>query len=249
MTPPSLPVVLATRGASEVVTAFIASVLVSVSAGIFGYYAFRNLRLNRLESQRAFWRYLTASGLTGVAYGAFAIATLTTESLWSLAARDAALLFFAVFLTFAMREIYYSSRLAPPAEERSMSMETVRRLEVGFMIVVAVEWLAVFVLGRSELITGVKALGGIAFAGYGLVLGDRLESLARGTSLDTLRRHLIPVLVCIGCLGVLDVLIVLGYAEVIAVSTKNIFVVMIAAFTITATIRLQQNVEGLTPSR
>lgn len=240
---------LATASSSEVVTAFIAYVLVSVSAGFFGFYALRNLQLNRLESQGPFWRYLTFAGIVGLGYGVFGIAELLTRSVWALAFRDAAMLFFAVFLAFAMREIYYNSALAPPPEERTVPLGTVRRLEVGFMAVIGVEWLAVFVIGQGELITTVKALGGLAFAAYGLTFGERLEAVARGTSLDTLRRHLVPVLICVGCIGLMDLVVLQGIAAVVAASTKNVFLVMIAAFTITATIRLQQNVEGLAPVR
>ena len=247
MTP--LPhVVLAGAASSAAVTAFIGYVLVSGSAGIFGYYALRNLQLNRLESQGPFWRYLTLAGATGVAFGGFGVVELLAGQLWALAFRDAALLFFVVFAAFAMREIYYNSALAPPPDERSFSLRAIRRLEVGFMVVIGVEWLAVFVLGSGDLIIVVKALGGVAFALYGLAFGERLEAVARGTSLDTLRRHLIPVLICAGFVGLLDVAVLLGIGAVVATATKNVFLVMIAAFTVTATIRLQQNVEGLAPA-
>jgi hypothetical protein len=245
MTPPT-HAALAVADTSAAITAFIGYFLVSGSAGIFGYYALRNLRLNRLESQAAFWRYLTLAGVTGVGYGGFGVAELFAGNLWVLAFRDAALLFFVVFVAFAMREIYYNSALAPPADERTFSLRAVRRLEVGFMVVIGIEWLAVLVVGSGQLITVVKALGGIAFALYGLAFGERLETVARGTSLDTLRRHLIPVLICAGFVGLMDVLVLVGVGAVVATATKNVFLVMIAAFTVTATIRLQQNVEGLT---
>lgn len=244
MVPPTVP--LAATGSSAAVTAFIAYVLVAVSAVIFGRYALRNLQLNRLESQGPFWRYLSLAGLMGVVYSAFAVVELLSGQLWALAFRDATLLFFVVFQAFAMREIYYNSALAPPDDERSFSLRAIRRLEGGFMVVIGIEWLTVFVVGSGELITGVKALGAIAFALYGLTFGQRLEAVARGTSLDTLRRHLIPVLVCVGCIGLLDVVVLLDVGVVVATATKNVFLVMIAAFTVTASIRLQQNVEGLT---
>ena len=240
------PIALAVAGSSAAITAFIAYVLVSVSAVIFGRSAILNLQLNRLESQGPFWRYLSLAGLTGLLYGGFGIAELLSGALWALAFRDATMLLFVVFQAFAMREIYYNSALAPAAEERSFSLRAIRRLEVGFMVVIGIEWLAVFVIGSGELITAVKALGAVAFALYGLAFGQRLETVARGTSLDTLRRHLIPVLICVGCIGLLDAVALLGVSDVVATATKNVFLVMIAAFIVTASIRLQQNVEGLT---
>lgn len=241
----SLPVAaLATNDATTAITAFIAYVLVTTATGFFGYYVLRNRTLNRLESLSAFWRYLWMVGVTGVLHGGFGLAELLTGALWAQAFRDAAGLFFVVFLAFAMREIYHNSSLAP-SDDRSISLGTARRLEVGFMVVVGVEWLTVFVLGRGELITAVTALGGLAFALYGMVYGERLESVARGTSLDTLRRHLVPVLLCAGFIGVTDAVVLLDVVPVVAASTKNVFLVLISAFTFTATIRLQQNVEGL----
>ena len=245
MTSPSI-VALAVAGSSAAVTAFIAYVLVCASAIIFGRYSIRNFQLNRLETQAPFWRYLSFAGLTGLLYGGFGIMELLSGALWALAFRDATMLFFVVFQAFAMREIYYNSALAPPIEERSFSLRAIRRIEVGFMVVIGIEWLAVFVIGSGELITAVKAIGAVAFALYGLAFGQRLETVARGTSLDTLRRHLIPVLICVGCIGLLDVVVLLGVGDVVATPTKNVFLVMIAAFIVTASIRLQQNVEGLT---
>ncbi|MFC7078943.1 hypothetical protein [Halorussus caseinilyticus] len=60
------------------------------------------------------------------------------------------------------------------------------------------EWVAVLLIDQSVVAQLVKGLGSVAFAAYGLVFADKLESLARGTSLDTLRRHLLPVLVSLG---------------------------------------------------
>ncbi|WP_049972208.1 hypothetical protein [Haladaptatus cibarius] len=74
------------------------------------------------------------------------------------------------------------------------------------------------------------------------------ESVVRKSSVDTLRRHLLPVLVCSGLLGLaLDVL--LGVELLVIRSIENVFLVMIGAFLLTATIRLQQNVSGLSGTR
>jgi hypothetical protein len=85
----------------------------------------------------------------------------------------------------------------------------------------------------------------VAFAAYGATFAEKLESMTRGTSLDTLRRHLLPVLVCLGALGLADFGVVVGVSPVVVQAAKSVFVVLIAGFLVTATIRLQQNVEGL----
>ncbi|EFW91589.1 hypothetical protein ZOD2009_13536 [Haladaptatus paucihalophilus DX253] len=231
--------------ASGSVVRFIGSGLLSVSAAIFGFYAFRNLRLNRLESQRPFWRYLVSIGVAGVLYGALGMVGVLSPGRWLLALGHAALLFCTVFLAFAMRELYYNSTLAPPSDERRIPLSQLRRIEVGFVGIILLELVVVLLLGHGSVVSLVKGLGSLSFAVYGLVFAERLESLARGTSIDTLRRHLLPVLVCSGLLGLADLGVVVGVESLLVSSVESVFVVMIGAFLLTATIRLQQNVRGL----
>ena len=156
-----------------------------------------------------------------------------------------ALLFCIVFLAFSMREVYYDSALAPAPEQQRFSLATLRRIEAGFVVVVLVEWVAVLLIDQSAVAQFVKGLRSVAFAAYGAVFAEKLEAMARGTALDTLRRHLLPVLVSLGVLGVADLGVVAGLDPVVVQAVENVFVVLVAGFLITATIRLQQNVEGL----
>ncbi|MFH5843333.1 hypothetical protein [Haladaptatus sp. CMAA 1909] len=231
--------------ASGGVVRFVGSGLLAVSAGIFGFYAFRNLQLNRMESQRPFWFYLVAIGVAGALYGVLGMAGVLSTGRWLLALAHAAFLFCTVFLAFAMRELYYNSTLAPPVDERRIPLSRLRRIELGFVCAILFELLVVLVLGHGSVVSFVKGLGSISFAVYGIVFADRLESLAQGTSIDTLRRHLLPVLVCSGLLGLADLGVVVGVESVLVGSVESVFVVMIGAFMLTATIRLQQNVRGL----
>ncbi|SIR81995.1 hypothetical protein SAMN05421858_3946 [Haladaptatus litoreus] len=75
------------------------------------------------------------------------------------------------------------------------------------------------------------------------------ESVVRKISGDTFRRHLLPVLVCSGLLGLTDLGVLLGVESFVIRSIESVFVVMIGAFLLTATIRLQQNVSGLSGTR
>jgi hypothetical protein len=235
----------ASGDASAAVVHFLGSVLITAAAAIFGYYARMNLRLNRLESQRPFWRYLAAVGATGGLYGVFGVAETVTESRVLTAFGHGALLFCIVFLAFSMREVYYNSAMAPPPDERRFSLDTLRRVEAAFVVVILVEWVAVLLVGGTTAALLVKGLGSVAFAVYGATFAEKLESMARGTSLDTLRRHLLPVLVCLGALGLADLGVVVGISPVVVQGIKSVFVVLVAGFLVTATIRLQQNVEGL----
>ncbi|USZ69881.1 hypothetical protein NGM10_15870 (plasmid) [Halorussus salilacus] len=230
---------------SAAVVGFLGSVLVAFAAGIFGFYAVLNLRLNRLESQGPFWRYLALVGATASLYGVLGVAETLVRSRVLTAFGHGALLVCIVFLSLSMREVYYNSALAPAEEEGTLSLSTLRRIESAFVAVIAVEWLVVLLIDQLLVAQLVKAGGSVAFAAYGVVFGEKLESMTRGTTLDTLRRHLLPVLVCLGALGVVDLGTFVGVAPAVVDGVRSVFVVLVAAFFVTATIRLQQNVEGL----
>ena len=239
------PLTAHTGDPSAAVVHFLGSVLIAVAAAVFGYYALLNLRLNRLESQGPFWRYLAAVGATAGLFGLLGVAGFVVESRVLTAFGHGALLFCIAFLAFSMREVYYNSALAPSPDEQRFSLATLRWIETAFVVVIFVEWVAVVLIDQSAVARLVKGLGSVAFAAYGVVFAEKLESMARGTTLDTLRRHLLPVLVCLGALGVADLGLAVGMTPPVVQGVKNVFVVLVAGFLITATIRLQQNVEGL----
>ena len=230
---------------SAAVVHFLGSVLIAAAALLFGYYAVLNIRLNRLESQGPFWRYLVAVGATAGCYGLLGVAEIVADSRVLAAFGDGALLFCIVFLAFSMREVYYNSALAPPPDDRRFSLESLRRIEAAFVVVILAEWVAVLLIDQTTVARIVKGLGSVGFAAYGAVFAEKLESMARGTTLDTLRRHLLPVLVCLGALGLADLGLAVGVSPVVVQGIKSVFVVLVAGFLVTATIRLQQNVEGL----
>ncbi|WP_458186743.1 hypothetical protein [Haladaptatus sp. NG-WS-4] len=201
-----------------------------------------------MASQRPFWYYLVSIGFTGVLYGVLGVVATLSTSRWPVALGHMVLLFCTVFLAFAMRELYYNSALAPPPDDRRISLAGLRRVELGFVGIILLELLVVLVIGQGSVVAFVKGVGSISFAVYGVVFGERLESLTQGTSVDTLRRHLLPVLVSAGLLGFADLGVYVGFGPLVVESVESVFVVMIGAFLLTATIRLQQNVSGLSSS-
>ncbi|MFC7078944.1 hypothetical protein [Halorussus caseinilyticus] len=104
----------ASGDASAAAVHFLGSVLVTMAAAFFGFYAVRNLRLNRLESQGPFWRYLALVGAAAGLYGLLGVAGTVVRSRALTAFGHGALLLCIVFLAFSMREVYYNSALAPP---------------------------------------------------------------------------------------------------------------------------------------
>ncbi len=218
--------------------------IVVVAALAFTYYAVRNFAFDRLEGYDDFWGYLTYLGVAFAAFGALGLALVAGGGTVVRAFADVSLLVAIAFLTFALREVYYNSALAPSPEERSLSLARVRRIEFGFVAVVAVEWLVVLLIDQPAVAATVKGLGALAFAAYGVAFSERLESLAHGTALDTLRRHLLLVLVCATGVAVAEALALVAPAAV-ADGIFYVFLVLLGGLLVPPTVRLQQSVAGL----
>ncbi|MFB6195216.1 MAG: hypothetical protein ABEI80_03530 [Haloplanus sp.] len=216
--------------------------LMVVDGGIFGYYAGRNALASPFESHRAFWRYLVAIGGTAMVFGSAELVGLVVQSVFVTATSHFALFLFIAAISFAMREMYYNSALAPPPDERRVSLSTVRRVEFALFGVVALEWMAVVFIQRSLVTTAVRVGASVVLTAYGIVFNERLESLTAGTRFDTLRLHLLPILVIAGLLGGIDAARLLGGPETIVRGVESTLVVLVAGLLLPATIRLQQNV-------
>lgn len=218
--------------------------LVAVAGAAFSYYALRNHAHDRMEGHEDFWGYLAYLGFAITAFGVCSLGVVAGAGRLVAAFADVTLLFAIAFVAFAMREVYYNSALAPPESERDVSLARLRRVEFGFVVVIALEWLVVLLLDQSAVVAVVKGVGALAFAGYGVAFSERLESLAHGTALDTLRRHLLLVLVCATGLAVVDLAALLG-PVVVSDSLGYVFLVLLGGLLVPPTIRLQQSVAGL----
>jgi hypothetical protein len=217
-----------------------------VVAGLtFTFYATRNYALDRLEGHEDFWAYLTYLGLAVALVGVFGVASVLVGGRVVQAFGDLSLLFAIAFVAFSMREVYYASALAPPPEEREVALSTLRVVEFGFVVVVAVEWVVVVLLGETTVTVVVRGVGALAFAAYGVAFSERLEALAHGTTVDTLRRHLVFVLVAatgVAVSGLLGLLLPVTVAE----SVRYVFLVLLGGLLVPPTIRLQQSVASVT---
>jgi hypothetical protein len=218
--------------------------IVVVAGAAFAYYALQNYAFDRMEGHEDFWGYLSYLGFAVTAFGVCGVAVVAGGGRVASAFADVTLLFAIAFVAFAMREVYYNSALASPESERAVSLARLRRVELGFVVVIAVEWLVVLLLDQSAVVAVVKGVGALAFAAYGVAFSERLESLAHGTALDTLRRHLLLVLVCATGLAVVDLAALLG-PPVVSDSLGYVFLVLLGGLLVPPTIRLQQSVAGL----
>ena len=218
--------------------------IVLVSGVAFTYYALQNFALDRMEGHEDFWSYLA---YLGIALSAFAVCGLALVAGGGNVVRafgDLSLLFGIAFVAFAMREVYYNSALAPPPEERDLSLEQLRTIEFAFVLVIAVEWVVVVVLGDTTATAIIKGVGALAFATYGVAFSERLEALAHGTTMDTLRRHLLIVLVCATGVAVAGLVALVAPAAV-ADSMSYVCLVLLGGLLVPPTIRLQQSVASI----
>jgi len=218
--------------------------IVLVAGVSFTYYALQNVALDRMEGQEDFWGYLTYLGVAMSAFAVCGLALVAGAGNVVRAFGDLSLLFGIAFVAFAMREVYYNSALAPPPEERDLSLEQLRTIEFGFVLVIAVEWVVVVALGETAATSIIKGVGALAFATYGVAFSERLEALAHGTTMDTLRRHLLIVLVCATGVAVAGLLALVAPAAV-ADSMTYVFLVLLGGLLVPPTIRLQQSVASI----
>jgi hypothetical protein len=211
----------------------------------FTYYALQNYALDRMEGLEELWGYLTYVGFSLAVFGALGLGLSAGGGVFVRAFTDVSLLFAIVFVALAMRECFYDSALAPPPEERKRSLESLRLLEFAFVIVIAVEWVIVVALGETTVTAVVRGVAASAFAAYGIAFSERLEALAHGTAVDTLRRHLLLVLVTATGFAVADLLAILNPGP-IGSSLSYVFLLLLGGLLVPPTIRLQQSIAGLT---
>lgn len=225
---------------SAAITGFIGAALMVLAAGSFSVYAFRNLRRNRLEAHVTFWRYLVLAGVAGALFGLGGAAVLAIGSGWTLPFQIGGHLFLIVFIAFALREVYYNAASVEPAKQ-GYTAPHIRRIEFLFVGAVVAGSVSVGVVGLARPLQIVAGGGGFLFMVYGVWYGERVESVMRGTPLDTLARHLIPVLLATGFYGLVGLAGAVGIDPVLSRSVGNVFLVIAAAYLASSTIRLRQN--------
>lgn len=229
------------------VTHVLASVILTISATVFGAYAARNVRFEWLEPTSRRWVYLSLAGGSGALYGGFRVLGAAFADPFagvSAALQSGAAIFVTLFLAFAVRDAYFDGLFAPPPGERLVSDRTFRRFEAALLGLVAVAWWTTFFAdGGSPTLAGFGIAGLLGFTAYGFVFGGLLVSRARGSTLDTLLRHLLPALGCFGVVGLAQLAATLGVASGVVAGIIDVATLLAATFLFTATIGLKQNVE------
>ncbi|RXK51213.1 hypothetical protein [Halorientalis pallida] len=231
---------------------FIAFSLMFALGVRFGLYAYLNGEHTEAEAQSTLWNYLLLVGLTAALYGALGLVEAVTAVTTPAAAvttpyRDGVMLAFLLTLALTMREINTNEALANAGRTAERPPATRRSVEVGFGVLVTTSLFLSGLFGPTAVLVAVEGVAALAAAGYGLTYGRRqlTRSAVRGTLLDSLLRHLLPVVAFATLVLVVDLTLLVGLTVGVVRHVQVVFVIMTATTLMTATIKLRQNVAGL----
>ena len=240
---PSLGLDLVAGDPNLTFIAFIAMALLAVVAARFGVYAYLNARATAIDDQRVLWEYLLYVGAVAAAYGLVGVVEIVSTAEASF--KTGVMLAVVLLLALSIREVYFNTALSSAGH--SGEFRGRRVLELGFVAVVAVAVFGVAVVGLTRPLLALQGVGGVVFAGYGFLFGRRQTGAAmvQGTAIDSLLRHLLPVLAFAALVPVADLATVAGLDRVVVVHVQTVFVIMTATALMTATIKLRQNLSSL----
>jgi hypothetical protein len=220
---------------------FIALTLLSVLGVRFSYYAYRNRRTSELVTHHRLWDYLALAGLLSVGFALLGLVELLT--VYALPFKMALLLAEVFVLAVALRVLYRS--VVPATADGTADTE--RRLTWAAVAGLVAVFTGLALVGRHPVLVTVVGLSALAFALAGFSYGRRGAAAARvqGTVVDTLLRHLLPVVLFAALVPALDLAVLVGLDRIVVLHVQVVFVIMTATTLMTATIKLRQNLASL----
>jgi len=220
---------------------FIALTLLAVLGVRFSYYAFRNRQTSGVGAGEGLWELLVVAGLCSVGFALLGLVELLTVYVLPF---NMGLLLAAVFvLTVALRVLYRSVVPTTVGDTADPEQWLTRVAIVG----VGVVFTGLALVGRHPLLLAAMGLSALGFALAGGHYGRRGAAQARvqGTVVDTLLRHLLPVLLFAALVPALDLAVLVGLDRIVVLHIQVVFVIMTATTLMTATIKLRQNLASL----
>ena len=217
---------------------FIALTLLTMLSLRFSYYAYRNRQESDLVDEHRLWESLVVVGLFAVGYAILGLVEILTTYL--LPFKSGLLLGHVFVLAVTMRVLYRS--VAPATATRYE-----RPLTLAAVVAVGTVILGTALVGRHPALLAVMGTTALAFAAAGFSFGRRGAGATRvqGTVIDTLLRHLLPVLLFSAMVPALDLAALGGLDRVVVLHIQVVFVIMTATALMTATIKLRQNLATL----
>jgi len=222
---------------------FIGLTILTVLGLRFGFYAYRNREETAIGTWEPIWTHMLYIGALASVYGLAGLLEIVTSL--KIGYKNAALLGMTLLIAFAIRQIHYTATSADGGTDRSHTVERLAR--ASFVGVVFLDIVVVWILGQSALTATVEGLSALAFAAYGLAFyhDQTAESRLQGTMLDSLLRHLLPVLTFASLASIVSLAIPAGLDRVIVLHVQVVFIIMTATALMTGTIKLRQNLASL----
>lgn len=222
---------------------FIGLTILAVLGLRFAYYAYRNRSETEIETQTPIWNHLAYIGTLTALFGVAGL--LEIVSSLTIPYKDVAMLGATLMLAFAIREIHYTSTRADGGADRTHPFERLTR--AAFVAAVFVQGVLLFQFGASDLTATVGSLSALGFLAYGISFyRDQVsQSRLRGTMLDSLLRHLLPILTFAALSVVVTLAVPFGLDRIVVLHVQVVFIIMTATALMTGTIKLRQNLAGL----
>ena len=220
---------------------FLGVSLLAALGGRFSYYAHLNMRQSDIDSQREIWESLRYIGVFAAVYAVAWL--LDIASSLAFASKNGLLLAMTLFLVLSLRKI--GGVTGGEAVGYPTQVEGLFRLVSAGGIVLYV--VAVTVLGQTGVTAVIEGLTATLLAGYGVVFFRQQAARRRlqGTMLDSLLRHLLPVLVFASIVSIASLVIPLGIDRAVVLHIQIVFLIMTGTSLMTATIKLRQNLASL----
>ncbi|WP_135302448.1 hypothetical protein [Haloarcula amylovorans] len=220
---------------------FIALSLLAALGLRFSFYAYCNRQASELVAERPLWNALTLAGLFAVAYAVFGLVEVLT--VFALPVKSALLLAHVFSLAVTMRVLY--GRVVSVATTGEIRHE--RTTTRAAVLAIVVVFVGMGLVGRHPLLVALSGSSALAFTVGGAAFGRRgtTETRVQGTVIDTLLRHLLPVLLFAALILAVDLAVLAGLDRVVVLHVQVVFVIMTATALMTATIKLRQNLATL----
>jgi hypothetical protein len=218
---------------------FLGVSLLAVLGLRFSYYAQQNLQQSDIESQAEIWRSMRYVGIASAGYASLWILEITTSLAFT--AKNGLLLAVTLLLVVSLQ------RIQGVTGTDGGLVPFDRRVSLLFVAAILLYVAAVIVVGESDVTALVESLSALALLVYGIAFFRQQVANVRlqGTMLDSLVRHLVPVLTFSALVSVVAIEVPLGLDRVVVLHVQIVFLIMTATTLMTATIKLQQNLAGL----
>ena len=219
---------------------FIALTLLATLGLRFAFYAVRNRRASDLVAEHRLWDFLAVVGLLSVVFAVLGLLEIVTTLAFPF--KGAFVLAQVLLLAITMRVLYRN--VVPSTGDPHRYTRSLTR---AALLVVGAVFAGLVVVGRHPALVGVLGLSALVFAAAGFSFGRRGAAATRvqGTVVDTLLRHLLPVLLFAALVPAVDLATLAGLDRAVVLHVQVVFVIMTATTLMTATIKLRQNLASL----